>query len=86
MNEIAPGDLVYVARDCCGEWIGMTFVVSTIETVTNLRCGCCPAEFRVVICGFAEKEIIWVAPLSWLRKIPPLGELDDIENKEHITA
>jgi len=86
VNDIKPGDLVYVARDCCGEWIGMTFRVTRIGPVEALICGRCPACFGTVTGAWAESRSIFIAPLSWLQKIPPLWELDDVEHEEKVPA
>lgn len=31
MSAIQPGDLAVVVRDCCGSYLGLTFVISAIE-------------------------------------------------------
>jgi hypothetical protein len=90
VSEIKPGDLVRVARDCCGAHLGLIFEVESIWQP--------PGWWRITrCCGYIGDEPLAErkdavdgqlchAPLSWFRKIPPLGELDDVEHTEEILA
>lgn len=90
MNEIKAGDLVQVVRCCCVAYVDMTatFVVTRLNR-PSLRdhCGTCktvlPDEpFAMATDNAGEGGI----PVSWLKRIPPLGELDDVRHDEEITA
>jgi hypothetical protein len=90
MSEpIKAGDMVMVVR-----WphkhiqgrSGQTFPkVFTVERVTSLGCHCptCREEF-------SPPEAWWDAahaiPTAWLKRIPPLDELEDVKRDEEITA
>lgn len=80
MSEpIKTGDLVVMVRgykpDCQCEPVGVPFKVSRIRgSYEPLRCHC--AE-QLPACQVAEGfDSYRVVPLQWLKKIPPLDELD----------
>ena len=87
MNGIQAGDLVILIRTHgCGDGPGPC--VGHIFTVTNI-------EYKPTICPTCNKiETEWSAwglekyltPLSWLKKIPPLNELETTEQEEKLTA
>jgi len=87
-QTINPGDLVYVARDCCGHWLGRIFTVGHAAG-REAHCDYCRLlvqEPLVVNAEFLQRPGMYCAPLSWLRRIPPLSELENIDNKEEIPA
>lgn len=86
MSEpIKVGDLVCVVRDkCCGRRLGLTFVVGEIWDGGKRKGSC-------FYCGFKPREAIACsdnspdslgAPLSWLKRIPPLSELESEKREE----
>lgn len=85
-KPIQVGDLVQVVRwPCCGWRIGAIGVVTDFCSGqdTNGRCGGC--ESHIGKHFSAAKMPYWV-PLPWLKRIPPLEELDDVKQDEEITA
>jgi hypothetical protein len=92
MSEpIKVGDLVRVVRACDCKPLrgyGTIFMVEKIETAFNLTCKHCSAvirDGRPLAYGTISKGSGW-HPLAWLRRIPPLSELDDVRQDEEITA
>lgn len=91
MSEpIKVGDLVYVARDCCGRYLGRIFVVEIFGT-GSAECAFCKTWHRNVTLA-ADNSIQALGNhgnlglIHWLRRIPPLGELDEVEHCEGIEA
>ncbi|MCR4300666.1 MAG: hypothetical protein NUV51_03575 [Sulfuricaulis sp.] len=86
MSEIKEGDLVQVVRwPCCGVGLGGVFRVVEILSPNAGHCKCGapqPFEAHPVGAGIPSKR--WGAPISWLKRIPPLAELDDVQTKEEI--
>ena len=93
MSEpIKVGDLVVVVHSCCSdtrEGLGQVFRVSNVRM-------CKPHGILCRKCGYTghemmaepeeETKVLSHAPFSWLKRIPPLGELDDVRQDEEITA
>ena len=93
---IGPGDLVVVVRDCCGHWLGQTFTVERVHIVFWPNTGDCPH------CGFVKHGTFYAvdsadksacndgkmafAPRDWVKKIPPLAELEDIHETDEVLA
>ena len=83
--SIKVGDLVVVVHACCPR----TDYVGNIRTVGEIRqnytrcpdCGCSNTCIHAGIVGFRAG-----LPLSWLRKSPPLSELESTETKEETHA
>lgn len=90
MSEpIKDGDMVVVVRwPCCAGDIGYVFRVAEIITRTDVAiCSFCRS--RKGNTGMpikARSESGALFPLQWLKRIPPLSELDDIKKDEEITA
>lgn len=89
-NAISVGDLVVEIRACCAtrhiKAAGWIFRVSGFDNHT-WSCGYCGirgTETRAI--AETKSEDKECAPLSWLRRIPPLGELDEAERKESTPA
>ena len=88
-QEIKVGDLVQVMRTCCGVFSGYVFTVTEIFRPDGVR--------RCKKCGFTS-EAQWLfartgrrrnpkkVPLHWLKRIPPLEELDDVKHEEELHA
>lgn len=86
MNNIKVGDLVMVAYSCCNDGLGRVGTVrgfSKRPTYGVMRCNRCGNAFpkitKAADIGDGEE---W--PLSWLKRIPPLSELE--KNKEELHA
>lgn len=96
MNErpIAKWDLVRVVRwPCCGAGLGMIDQVTGIEPPYesspyadgSARCGPCGARHQSYgDLAITERGHVW--PTAWLKRIPPLSELEDERREEDITA
>lgn len=88
--NIQVGDLVMIVRPDCeraarfvGGRIGKVEAIGTLPTAVSAHCDGCGRRYAVSECttvGYIHP------PLSWLRKIPPLSELEDTENKEVLHA
>ncbi len=87
-EQIQVGDLVAVVKwPCCGLRLGTIFKVDMMTK--KHRIFCCP-------CGYKEEvneAVAWdgdpkgcAACLSWLKRIPPLSELEGEKRDEEITA
>ena len=90
MSEIRVGDLVVVVRTCCEktaqESLGITGKVTLIRS-TTMRCEYCLSFMKTNWKAHFETECTFkCAPLSWLRRIPPLSELESTEHKEETPA
>ena len=88
-ERIEVGDLVAVVRVCCSN----SKALGLVRTVTGFLDGsvsacsvCHTAPSRgtpAATLGIDPADgRIWLVPLSWLKKIPPLKELERIEEKE----
>ena len=89
IRSIQPGDLVYVYRDCCGSYVGKHFRVHTIEYVPRAMCGLCPAQNIIGYMAFptgseCKSVRFWFVLVEWLRRVPPLEELEDKREQEPI--
>lgn len=87
-RPIAVGDLVQVVRGC-GCWNGSIFIVKTfIAYAPAVDCGKCafslsPAPTLAVSENWRLGKML-CAPLSWLKRIPPLSELEGVDTQENI--
>lgn len=84
MNEIKVGDLVMEVKypHCEGRKLGHVYPVVGIDKTASacLKCGNYePRGIHALLEG-------GLAPLSWLRRIPPLSELESTEHKEEQPA
>ena len=92
MSAIKPNDLVYVASDCCGEYIGETFIVGHIWRAP-IRCMECtfdttPDAVTVVTRIDGGEDIPTTFPISWLRKIDGLSDAqpEDVQREKEMTV
>jgi hypothetical protein len=90
MSEpIKVGDLVQVVRCCCIGYLDgvSTFIVADIHPRVKYatRCSACYAHLPSDSYA-SDVPGIPGAPLSWLKRIPPLSELGDVRHDEEITA
>ena len=89
MNDIAPGDLVQIVRDCCGIYVGQTFFVARMMGASLHRCQTCgyKSEQALVYTGQPQNGFnACYVPLAWLKKFPPLAELGDVKQEDEIAA
>lgn len=85
MSEpIKVGDLVMVVKwphEHRQKYLGHIFPVQSIAAyVSCSQCG------QLWVEPTAETPTHRGVPISWLKKIPPLSELDDVKRDEEITA
>jgi len=92
MSEIKVGDLVMVMRAFCPHFgkPGYVFTVLGIEAANNFE-GCSQCGVANIRDGrpLAKADIghgLGFYPLALLKRIPPLGELDDVKRDEEIHA
>lgn len=88
-KPISVGDLVQVVRwPCCGISVGYIYVVDRFAPVSSSRCSSCKAE--VPSGSYAESAIDpsdgkrWSTPIPWVKRIPPLSELEGEKTQEDI--
>lgn len=86
MSEpIKPGDLVMQIHSCCPRYLGRIFKVG--DVVTHLfKCGSCDTQGWGESRTMAYTKNIASAPIEWLKRIPPLDEMEGVKNDEEITA
>lgn len=87
---IAPvkvGDLVYVHRwPCCGAALGAVWAVSRMIALSDVHCRHCLAlQMRGVITLAVSPEGR-CAPVDWVRRIPPLSELESRVDRVPVAA
>ena len=90
-KPIGVGDLVMVVRQpCCCVDIGKVFRVANVFThKPGVRCSECRTTVREST--VVENEVITAgglnfAPLSWLKRIDPLPESEDVPSAEELEA
>lgn len=84
MSDLKVGDLVRIVGSCCKRSAGFVGYVCEIKGASPLGAGCRH-------CGYSIEGPVFVinapkgngAPASWLRKIPPLSELEKQEDEAH---
>lgn len=96
-ESIKVGDLVRVVHACCGEFAQGRTIFQVYKFFDRLVgggydgfCMYCHAKMPHERQAFATPHLgtdeAPTFPLSWLRRIPPLEELDDVKREEEITA
>lgn len=92
MSNIKVGDLVVITHDCCNHKT-LGFVGEAIEIDAGFfQCEDCRHEhvgIQARIAGLAKapdspRESMGWVPIAWLKRIPPLSELE--KNKEELHA
>ena len=86
IRPIKIGDLVMFTRSCCDRFRDSVavFVVASIRpTRTSSWCSGCRRELPNEPYA-ADAPQYPGAPVSWLKRIPPLGELESEKTKEPI--
>lgn len=84
---IAVGDLVQAIKwGPCGCGLGRIGILTRIFDPADLQ-GCAECGLRVKPERLTEAEVgDWVIPLEWLKRIPPLSELESEKREEEIHA
>ncbi len=90
VSEINAGDMVYVARSCSGK-AGMVSMVQ--EVSYGQWCCSCGRHSGFILSArlpsltdYPNNKLEGWHPVSWLRRIPPIEELDETEHKEELPA
>lgn len=93
MSEpIKVGDLVQVVRSCCAKRVHPTvFVVGKIiaddfHKWGQAFCLDCGTLMPSVAFAHPRDDVKVAQPITWLKRIPPLSELGDVETKEEQPA
>jgi len=87
-KPIQVGDLVVVVRVCCvgyqdiSPWL---FRVGDVHSVMPRKCACCGTELPDTQFASTSKKYVGF-PIPWLKRIPPLDELEGEQRKEELTA
>lgn len=87
-DQITPGDLCIVVRDCCGHWLGAIRTVRSIRRIDGiLWCDKCHRSWDgITIAELGEFGELHRTPVSWLKRIKPLSESEGAETLEVIEA
>ena len=85
-KPIAVGDLVVVVKGCphCSYRLGLTFVVAKMEPSrpAGFMCGGCNADDIHGPCMAVFYSAYRAIPIPWLKRIPPLDELESAKTEE----
>lgn len=87
-EQISIGDLVMVVRECChvDSCLGEVYIVLDITTGSDCtECGAADDLPAAILEAETEDFYGFGLPLSYLKKIPPLGELRDLKRDEKLT-
>jgi hypothetical protein len=89
MSEpIKAGDFVVVIYGCCEQSracaLGLHATVLHVFSNPDRLCIFCNAPTPDLRAELDHQR--WNAPVSWLKRIPPIEELDDVKQDEEITA
>jgi hypothetical protein len=78
MNKIKPGDLVMVVGECCQmhSELGELFVVRSVAYKYTCHYDGCGYQFSGLCAEAVDGEWPHGVPLQWLKKIPPLENLE----------
>jgi hypothetical protein len=94
MSDIKAGDLVQVVRwKCCNGAIGQVFTVSSFIYANIGDCQFCGTKHRfgddhIPFARSESNHLVRGATVvtQWLKRIPPLEELENEKNKEGLHA
>jgi hypothetical protein len=88
-RPIKAGDLVVVLRNHCSDAsVGLILRVENVEPNDRLHCRKCGAPMPgwPMVARVERPYGTCYAPLPWLKRIPPLDELDDVKREEESHA
>ena len=84
-RPISVGDLVMVVHECCPHEssLGEIQTVLSIEhdRATCEWCDCVTSGHHAHLSDAEDNDTFWL-PLSWLKRIPPLSELESTKTDE----
>ena len=82
-SRLQVGDLAQVIGQHCGDnqWLGMTFVVTGFASGTGW-CHACRDKVGEGRWPLDEHGRAWI----YTKRIPPLGELEDVQHEEEVHA
>lgn len=86
-ERIAVGDLVQIVRwPCCGRYLGEIHGVRGFGQLSaTYACnGCCAKRAVVPAALIGDAKSSGLVPLAWLKRIPPLSELEGVRTEEPI--
>lgn len=80
MSEpIKVGDLVMVVRDCCGKYLGEIFTAQDLPSrADHAFCDFCKLDHSAPFFANYGGSHRGARPLPWLKRIPPLSELEGV--------
>ena len=81
-RAIEKGDLVCVVRDCCGNWLGRVFVAGEFIYTPVLLCDKCNYRGENATVTLAQTAGMYCMNLPWLKRIPPLSELESTDETQ----
>ena len=85
-KPISVGDLVVVVRDCCGMRPGLIFTVNSFFQAKGRKCMYCGEKVMGTLVDGVEDQENYGGEISWLKRIPPLSELEGEQRREEIEA
>lgn len=89
-DPIKAGDLVMVVKCHCeltAGALGTVFVVTKVKTVrVHCHCGAVLVDTPAAYNGQMNYGLPAAEPLHYLKRIPPIEELDDVKQDEELTA
>lgn len=85
-KPISVGDLVMLVKGCCQDAEKHLGWVGTVEGVLQTHSYCHCGDSFAGLCAIVTIEKRGDLPLRWLKRIPPLEELDEVKRDEEITA
>ena len=85
-SAIEVGDLAMLVRSCCNRYLGRVFRVAGFEPHQDcFACSFCGTEHPAMTLALTgEKEKFATAPLPWIKRIPPLDELEGLHTQESV--
>ncbi len=82
-TAIQVGDLVQVVHSCCGVFVGAIATVSGFaEPATHPCIDCGRVASGLVRAKFDRNTFPKACPVAWLKRIPPLEELEGTKTDE----
>lgn len=85
-TDIKPGDLVVVVRGSpCGHTNNLIGKVFTVLGIHPVGARCTDCGFKILMpCAMYRAGC--AVPFAWLKKIPPLADIETVKREEEITV
>jgi len=87
-EPIKIGDLVAIVDGCCeksrSRALGVHATVLRFYSNPGRLCIFCDGPTPALRAELDHEQ--WNAPVAWLKRIPPIEELDDVKHEEEVTA